>query len=81
MTDAVPPSTAVPQVTCGSCRFWVQASATDDSGECRAAPPVVVYMQTKTPFGVAMAPVPMFPRTRPEIWCGQYKSRLLGAQM
>ena len=52
--------------------FW--SPIKDGEGECRYNPPTCVVLPMQTLQGNSLVPVPVFPRTRPDIWCGQHAS-------
>lgn len=73
--------------SCGTCLYWIEVKTNDVMiranrprvGECRRLPPIVVGNFVPGPQG---APVLLsdsaFPRTRPELGCGEGKPRLSG---
>lgn len=61
---------ADPEPSCGSCKHWLAGS--DGEGECRRLPPQVQMVPVQTLTGPSLASIGFFPRTRSDIYCGEY---------
>jgi len=61
--------------SCVSCTYWNKVEKSDD-GECRESCPTPILMPVQTVLGgkPILAVNAFFPHTRPDIWCGKYKS-------
>jgi hypothetical protein len=65
--------------SCKSCRYWYR-NGNEIDGACRRLPPFplvipvpapVIPIDGRTQMGLGLNY--FFPKTRPEIWCGEYK--------
>jgi len=62
---------------CQNCRFWQKNKPTDEDGDCRFKPPIPFAVVLQGPLGQPQPGVICyFSKTRPDIWCGEFKEKL-----
>jgi hypothetical protein len=61
------------EMRCGDCKYWVTEKGMPD-GECRAKIPQILLMPMPTKIGLTpgLTINGFFPRTRPDLWCGEF---------
>lgn len=55
---------------CTNCKFWER-----EQGLCKRFPPQVVPQPSDNQHPVIYWPVPMYPNTRGDDWCGEHQLR------
>lgn len=62
---------------CDRCDFWIKEKETHPAADCRRYPPTPFLKPAMNPITqeVGVLVNPFWPKTRPELWCGEYRRR------
>jgi len=62
---------------CDGCKFWVKDREEDLDGSCRRSPPTPFLKTVMSPITQQQGVIVLayWPKTRPELWCGDYRGR------
>ena len=62
---------------CSDCAFWIKDTNEDADASCRRFPPTPFLQKAVNQLTqqVGVVVTPYWPRTRGELWCGEFKAK------